>query len=508
MPVQQVMNYVRSFHNTIGKQQWVLTEAGLQATQCCWRLQNPGRLLAVRNVPVAEMTKYELMTRLEDSGWKLQLVSGKRALQTARSCPYKHLESPLEWYIREKDGLGEIKPVYLQLLLTAGDYREPIPHFATMDEYRKILDPSFVVVPRKRKVRFHTDGDDWCLLQVPVAKKRSRQLALTAREFPCNDAVEDDLLVLLDEVGRDDPGEGSVSEDSTDCDDAKGSGAAASGAAVEAHSSSSSSSSSSGSSSSSDTSSDSSWSPKHVAKPVPEPKPKAKQSAEKPGDRVRSSNIYEPFGACFFTPRYKDGVLSGLQMSCTRPAHNVERKCTKELSFGVAGGEQNCRRMLKTWIVLCASVPSRSEHMIDSWKLVTASKKDGNLMSEHQLDAQCIYDWEEYDATTPVPDDFRFSEQHKSEPAGQQSLLGLPLKGVPQNVHSHMEELARAGAIPLTTAEQRSRQKFTLGNSYGVPTFLADARRFGYISPNLEPPAGFIWKCTGGNTWSLHVKGG
>ena len=59
-----------------------------------------------------------------------------------------------------------------------------------------------------------------------------------------------------------------------------------------------------------------------------------------------------PFGLCFLTPRFKDFALSGFQMTCTVPHHSTERKCSKEFALAVAGGEENCLRVLKSWIVL------------------------------------------------------------------------------------------------------------------------------------------------------------
>ena len=60
---------------------------------------------------------------------------------------------------------------------------------------------------------------------------------------------------------------------------------------------------------------------------------------------------------------------------------------------------------------------------------------------------------------------------------------------VPANIHDQMEVLASQGAIPITTAAQRSRQRGTGGSSYGVPRVLSDAARYGYISQ----PAGAKW---------------
>jgi hypothetical protein len=97
-------------------------------------------------------------------------------------------------------------------------------------------------------------------------------------------------------------------------------------------------------------------------------------------------------------------------------------------------------------------------------------------------------------------------ESEAGNPGGP--LLGPAVEGVPRDVHEAMENLASQGVIPVTTHDQRAQLRFTPGSWYGVPAFLSDARKHGYIGPNLPPPAGFTWKCANKNEWSLCPRGG
>ena len=78
----------------------------------------------------------------------------------------------------------------------------------------------------------------------------------------------------------------------------------------------------------------------------------------------------------------------------------------------------------------------------------------------------------------------------------------------PLEVHVRMEGLAAMNAIPVTSLEQRKRNHRVPNTDYGVPQWLAEALRYGYVGPNLRAPAGYVWKATTANEWQLHVKGG
>ena len=161
--------------------------------------------------------------------------------------------------------------------------------------------------------------------------------------------------------------------------------------------------------------------------------------------------------------------------------------------------------MLKAWIVFGAGVPTRNEHMFGCWNMTIGLKSDLALPFETLLDENIVHDWAEYDSVGTAQN---IDPTAQSILPGGGNQLGLAAPGVPSAVHARMEELAAAGAIPITTLKQRSRNKKTPGTTYGVPPWLSDAIRYNYVHPNLHPPRGCVWRFSSGNTWTLCFKGG
>jgi len=96
-----------------------------------------------------------------------------------------------------------------------------------------------------------------------------------------------------------------------------------------------------------------------------------------------------------------------------------------------------------------------------------------------------------------------------SNEVGRASSVGLgeAAPGVPAGVHKAMEELLLKGCIPRTSLEQRLRRGPTPGSGHGVPAGLREAFQHRYIHPNLPPPTGMKWVCSG-RVWRLIVQGG
>ena len=88
-----------------------------------------------------------------------------------------------------------------------------------------------------------------------------------------------------------------------------------------------------------------------------------------------------------------------------------------------------------------------------------------------------------------------------------QTLLGDACANTPAAVHTNMVEMAMAGQLPISTPEQRLRNRRTKGSCYGVPPGLSQALEHGYISPNMAPPPGLLWRHRGG-AWTLCPRGG
>ena len=91
--------------------------------------------------------------------------------------------------------------------------------------------------------------------------------------------------------------------------------------------------------------------------------------------------------------------------------------------------------------------------------------------------------------------------------APRDDILGRRAPGTPAELHAEMVRMANEGSIPITSLQQRQRNRGTAGSSYGIPPGLTAALAHGYISPNLPPPAGLVWGHRGG-AWVLLPRGG
>ena len=134
--------------------------------------------------------------------------------------------------------------------------------------------------------------------------------------------------------------------------------------------------------------------------------------------------------------------------------------------------------------------------------MLLKSHSAGELLSEKELDQLVAC---KDDELTPP---FQASMQVPSQSSIAASpSLGRRDRGVPEALHSQMEAMVAAGTLHPTTPEQRQRNRGTAGSEYGVPAGLGDALKYGYIGPNLPPPAGLTWRHSGGQ-WKLIPRGG
>ena len=527
--------------NTVGRTLWSLTELGRKHVKTCFKLSNFQRLLRVdEGMDPLEMSKFQLMQALTDQGWTMKVVQHQKEAKEVRSHPFQADEdSDRFWYVKKYDSLDDIKPEYLQALLLASKHKQSVPHLGTVNQYRVILDPDYIPPVPKRKQVWLSEGD-LEMLTLPDKKPRVRHArkprlpagpkghdAICDAPDEADDAAlpdhecVDELMQLLDEADEDAGEEdGNLSLCAEEMEAAVDDAAVVPDAGASPSSSGSSSSSSSSSSTSDSSASEegqvgqaSAKSKSAKAKAKTAPKAEATSSASVPACIQPHRKVFGrsiPFGTCFLTPRYKHKQLSGYQMTCTQPSHNVGKKCTKETSFGVAGSEKLCRQMLKSWLVFGASVPTREKHMGDVWKNILVMRDETGLPDEATLDAACVDSWDDYNSVKEASASSKpkAASVPPNRGATSSSSLGAAGKGVPPQVHAHMQDLANRGALPITTTQQRERQRFTSGSEYGVPHFYADARRWGYIGPNLPAPEGYIWRCGGHCQWVLCVRGG
>lgn len=449
---------------------------------------------------------------------------------------------------------------YARALLTAHEHQCEVPHFKQLADYLQIIDPrEFAALQdkqraaRKRKVapvQALADADDWDLAEIvqPEGKPKSKR-NMSGEKPPkrrirgkqtfelvpsdtlaaaSHDSAAAGLVVPAVEVqeefeavadGCSVSPVGSSSEESSDSvlrelelaresnaeslTEAAGENPADSGkdSGSDSDSSDSSSSSSDSSSSSSTARPEDGDEPESKSKAASKPKAKAKAKVA-PVSSARDKTNRIEYGLHHLVPRYRDGCIVSYHMQCGLPNHNLPgKRCSRELAVHLAGSDENARRILKAWVLLGHSVSDRDLHMDKSSRQhLHTALKEGTLLPEKDLDALAVAN---ADSMVVAP----FCAPPPSKKPLKKKLLGSAGK-VPRDVHERMEELCRSGGVPASTLEQRERNKLTGGSTYGVPIGpLQDALHYGYISPNLAPPAGYIWKFREGN-WQLVLRGG
>lgn len=237
-------------------------------------------------------------------------------------------------------------------------------------------------------------------------------------------------------------------------------------------------------------------------------------AAAVPRRNARAGGIRErtgqPWGLCLITPRKRDNVIIGYQMTCSRPCHNINGRCTKELHFdGERVTEEVVLRRLMAWVIVGAMSPDVRSHRFDSFKLIMQLDIEGGLPTTSELDDMKVLDWKVYEhanSGAEVAEGAAPAEAAEAAEGGPVDL-GEAAPGCPPDVHAEMQALARRGALPRTTVEQRLRQRMVKGTDYGVPAMYRNALRHGYLNPNLPAPSCYMWRCWG-TKWLLVTRGG
>ena len=503
------------------EQKWRLTDLGHRQLYPLVKVKKQQPLVEVRDVPPADMSKYELLLKMNDDGWQFRQVHSRKERQHARDHSYARGSDERVWYAGPGDKIEDLKTMYFVALLTCAC---AVPHLAPSAVYHKLLDPSWAPAPKRRKLTAG-EADEWGPISEPPGRKqrdrgvvhkaggvkRVRGPARLAAVAPLEvDSQEEDVVSGSDRGS--DPGTASShhsTSSSSRSDHDRGPGrevvrevvdsaaadeaaeidvlaaldAAVAVEAVEAES-------------------------QAGAEAAPPPPPPSSEHRQATFRKLRGRI---PFGSCFLTPRYRDGgVVVGYQMTCTRREHNVERRCTRECSVKSGGGEESTRRLLKAWIVFASSADNLADHR-SSWAMIKKLGED--LPSEHDLDTNAPLDWSMY--ACDFSEDAAIAAFDKALATGggagdmrDDEILGAANVGCPEEVHRLMQDLAAGGSIPHTTAAQRARSKLSSGSEYRTPPALMVALRYGYISPNHPPPRGLAWRCRGGNIWILCPRGG
>ena len=169
------------------------------------------------------------------------------------------------------------------------------------------------------------------------------------------------------------------------------------------------------------------------------------------------------------------------------------------MAVSVAGTTETCRRMLKAWLLFGHGCPDRASHGSSTWRpLLLELLRSNALPSEAALDeaaavsAGCVVD-------APIVINDESPTEFKENPLGKKG------QDTPDEVHAEMEEAWLAGQLPGSTLKQR--QRYICTDCVIIDGLLYRAALYGYISPNLPPPAGLKWSVRNG-AWRLVPRGG
>ena len=470
---------------------YVLSHTGLTEASIGIPIKDCKPAMRARSLDVCDtddMYIFELMQMLEDEKWTCVVVHSKGQLAKVQGTAYDVTREGCRqkvWYMNPvvTRSLSSLKSLrfYILCLLTASKHEKPVHHFDTLHNYRKLLDPNFE--PKKKQAR---------------SRKKKMLLAATdeAWEGPVAIAAPEQKRRRISQSMR---LNAEDSESAPDGDASDSDGHSDGSAELESSSSSSSSSSKNSKSSSSSTESRSKASSScgtSKAKSKAKSKSKARAKRAVVSGKPSSSGSF-PFGLeCLVTPRYIDGSLSGYQMKCRE-----HRACTKELAFRVAGSEEDCLRMLKTWALWGFTVTSKVAH-VECWQAVLDDHNDGRLLSQAELDDIANSMLGHEDLLAPrVDDDHLLGGSLEDD-----DLLGEKDSCVPSSIHEKALQLVREGTFPRTKPAARKRASAST-SEFCCPDDLWDYLKYGYIHPNVGAPSGYVWKHKGGK-WTLGIRGG
>eukprot|EP00971_Amphidinium_carterae_P236234 4688213-Amphidinium_carterae.1 len=145
-------------------------------------------------------------------------------------------------------------------------------------------------------------------------------------------------------------------------------------------------------------------------------------------------------------------------------------QCSKELAVNVAGSSESALRVLKSWVVLGAGMPSKKEHMCATHKTALLNALQTNsLLSARELDELAVA------GTIVSPFAALAAPRVKPVLPKRGGILGEANAGISSELHAKMESMAREGLLPVTTASQRLRNEAGPSSTYTVPADLREA---------------------------------
>ena len=487
----QARGFVERLESEPGVQRWALTALGSSQIRHHDLLFDSQKVLNPRDVPHKDMYIHELWELLERDGWVCNLALSKSHRTAAKNNPYKYGETKTWWLSSRTHSISSMSYRYMACLLTAMTHQQPVPHFDSEKNYRKILEPGWDPGARRShlKVQEATEAEqmeDWMrIFEAPRPQRRRRGKGRGKGRGAGRGASRRLPWGSDSEVGSDDKPSDNSDSSSDNC---KGTDP---------------------SSSSSSTSSSSSSAPSSAGAARPKAAAKASSSGVEGGPPSRKRTIdgsfrrnkytADPWGLCRITPRWRNGKEVSAQITCGNPAHHGCQQCSKEISFNKAGGREMGLRFLKSWAIFGMAFDSRGEHLDPDFIMNMESMlHSNNLPTMEELDAMCPIVLSD-DVVAPLSETaIVIDEDMAVEPAEE---------GVPEEVHARMERLMRDGDIPCTTRAGRKRCRKSLNTILHYPPEMHDAVTYGYVHPNLPPPRGQQWKARGGQ-WHLKPRGG
>ena len=166
--------------NTAGSNSWKLSDTGEQQLVPCFMLADRKIVLKPRDIPVIDMTNFELMYHLEEQKWELKILNSSKEVKQARLQPYEVGKGPKIWYFRNGGEYANLSSNYMMALLSAAEHKRPVPHFAAEATYKQILDPNFVAPPPKPRAILAERDDEFAIHA--RRRKRARKPAGSARK--------------------------------------------------------------------------------------------------------------------------------------------------------------------------------------------------------------------------------------------------------------------------------------------------------------------------------------
>ena len=155
---------------------WVLTDLGVVLLRPVHRCGQPVRVLEPRrDVPLGDLTAFELLRTLEVDGWDHRVyVAGRKEFRVDVRTPYAAGNAKVFWL---RQGVAALSRWYLLALATVAEHGQPLPRLKSDAAYKYICAGKVYAKPEKRGLRddmfqFVAHDGDGVVERVPRAGER------------------------------------------------------------------------------------------------------------------------------------------------------------------------------------------------------------------------------------------------------------------------------------------------------------------------------------------------